>query len=91
MQRKFLFGLRKLMIEWDWTPFELWVDTNDYSLAINDFKIVHVRSNEQVFEIDWVDDWQTRFDDPKVHALTNEVRLKLATYKKGKGKGKPNE
>ena len=23
MQRKFLFGLRKLMLEWDWSPFEL--------------------------------------------------------------------
>ena len=41
MQRKFFFAFRKLMLEWDWSPFELYVATNDYSLSINDFKIVH--------------------------------------------------
>ena len=51
MQRKFLFGLRKLMLEWDWSPLELYVDTNNYSLSINDFKIVHAKANGQVFDI----------------------------------------
>ena len=51
MQRKLLFGLRKLMLEWDWSPFELYVDTNNHSLSINDFKIVHATAHFEVIVI----------------------------------------
>ena len=51
MQRKFLFVLRKVMLEWDWSRFELYVDTNDYSVSINNFKIVYATANGQVFDI----------------------------------------
>ena len=39
------------MLEWDWLPVELYVDTNDYSLSMNDFKIVHAMADGQVFGI----------------------------------------
>ena len=29
MQRKCFFGLQKLMLKWDYSPFELYVDTNN--------------------------------------------------------------
>ena len=51
MQRKFLFSLRKIMLAWDWSPFEFYVVTNDYSSSINDFKIVYATANGQVFNI----------------------------------------
>ena len=84
MQRKFLFGLRKLMLELDWSPFEFYVYTNDYSLPINDFNIVHATANGQVFDIQWIENWETRLDDSKLTALISEVRAKLAIYKKAK-------
>ena len=47
MQRKFLFSLRKLMLEWDRSPVKLYLDNNDYSFPINDFKISYATANNQ--------------------------------------------
>ena len=69
------------MLEWDWSPFELYLDLHEHSLSITDFKIVHATANGQVFDIQWIENWETRLDDPKLAALISEVRANLATYK----------
>ena len=86
-QKRFLFGLKRQMVQCNWRPFEINVDSDAHSLAIEGFILVIVAAHHQSFDIRWVPDWEDKLKSEELSTLVSFAERQMAEHKKGKGKG----
>ena len=86
-EKRFLLGLKRQMVQWQWQPFEINVDLEARTLSIDDFAIVTVCAHHQVFDINFAPGWADKLKSDELTALIQYARKQMAEYKKGKGKG----
>ena len=90
--QSFLFGLKRLMVEWGDSPKAVWVNTDaePYELTCNREPVVSATVKDGKLEVTYEPDWEEYLNDPKLTTLrqTCDEQLKKALKYGGKGKGK---
>ena len=91
----FLFGLKKVMLEWNYTKEELYVKKEDQTLEVAKETVVAASVVNGSFVVNWTKEWGVWAEfslSPEVTALsskaTETLRRAAAAAAKGSGKGK---
>ena len=86
--RGFLFGLKKILVDWDWQKMSIWADTDTGVIYLGDDAIATVSVKEEnILDIKYEEGWEEYLRDPAVDALKESSQKKLsAGGKKGAGK-----
>ena len=88
VERKFLFGLKKLLVEWGWQSFEIRVDLDNCKLTIDGTDIVSAHAHDQQFDVRFASNLQSRLQDDALVALYVKCEQIMKTRKVGKGTSK---
>ena len=87
-EKKFLFGLRRLLLSWGWQGFETRVDTLERVLKIDGHPIVHVDAHDNQLDVRFQGHWQARLQDDALNALYISCNNMMIERKIGKGASK---
>ena len=86
-ERKFLFGLRRLMLSWGWQTFEIRVDEYTRALTVDGQPICHVHAHDQQFDVRFQGQWQARLQDDALNQLFLTCKQMMQNRKICKGAG----
>ena len=88
VERKILFGVKKLLLSWGWQGFEVHVDTDANLLSIDGHAVVRVNAFDQQLDVKFMPQWDTRLSDPALTKLISDCETSMRERKVGKGAGK---
>ena len=87
----FLFGLKKMLIDWNFNKGVIKVDTDMNTLVVDGKRVVQVSVHENMMHYVWAEEWRNwpEFqEDQNVQNLKERVSKMVAGSGKGKGKQK---
>ena len=87
-EKKFLFGLKRLLLTWGWHGFETRVDTLNRTLTIDGHVVVNVHAHDQQLDVRFTNQWQQRLQDDALNALFHACNNMMVQRKVGKGASK---
>ena len=87
-EKKFLFGLKRLLQSWGWQAFEIRVDDATKSLSIDNHIVVRVSSENMKFAANFEGQWRERLKDDALTKLIQDCEIAMSKQKIGKGAGK---
>ena len=97
MQRRVLFGLKKLLVEWQFSKGSVYVDTGNFTLLVEDVLVLKVSVQNFKVSMEWMDErwrtWPDLHDNHEFQVLveSTEENLAAAQVRKSKGKGKMSQ
>ena len=97
MQRRILFGLKKLLVEWDFAKGSIYVNTDNFAISVEDRPVLKVDMHNYTLSLSWLDDkweqWSDLQPDQQFKELirSSEQTLAAARERKSKGKGKSSD
>ena len=91
--RGFLFGLKKLLVSWEWDKMAVWVDTDKCFIKLGDDEVATASVGADGFKVNYEPDWEQYLKGPDLDALTEAAQKKVRNAgskgaSKAKGKGK---
>ena len=90
--RSYLFGLKRMLVEWEFQKNSVHVDTNLQTLSVEGKLIVKVEVKDHKLIANWVDEdwriWRELMEDPKFVQLQVNAQESLDKGKRGASKGK---
>ena len=87
-ERKFLFGVKKLLLPWGWQGFEVHVDTNADLVSIDGHAIVRVNESDKQLDVKFMRQWEARLSDPALTKLFSDCKTSMREREVGKAAGK---
>jgi hypothetical protein len=88
VEKKFLFGLKRLLQSWGWQNFEIRVDIASKSLSIDNHTVVRVLVEDTNFFAKFEEQWHDRLKDDALTALCQNCKRAMSERKIGKNAGK---
>ena len=82
IEKKFLFGLKRLLLSCGWEGFETRVDIDSKSILIDGHRIVTISTTSNKCEFVYADGWGNRLNDPTYHELVKSCETQLPTKKR---------
>ena len=91
--KKFLFGIKSLLIEWGFGKFEIWIDLKNFQIYFNDEFIASIKVNSQKeLELQYGDEWESYLKEGKLEDIISQskemISRSISSEGKSKGKGK---
>ena len=59
-EKKFLFGLKRLMVSWTWEKTEIIIDMEHSSFSFGNQRGIEARAHDQIISFDYTHDWKDR-------------------------------
>ena len=88
----FLFGLKRLLCEWDFKKSSVYIDTEAFGMNVEGKAILQAGVDNHTLHLRWLDaqwqGWQQLIDDPKYKALLTDNQEKLDKARAGRSEGK---
>ena len=87
--RGFLFGMKKLLLSWQYDKKAIWVDTETNQIYMGDDIMATARVDEDKFDVIYEAGWQEFLEDPALVTLNEAATNRMAKGgRKGAGKTK---
>ena len=88
VEKKFLFGLKRLLQSWGWQAFEIRIDDVAKSLSIDSHTVIRVSSEGINFTANFEGQWLDRLKDDALTKLFKDCEIAIPKQKMCKGTGK---
>ena len=88
VEKKFLFGLKRLLQSWGCQIFEILIDIAGKSLSIDNHTVVRVLAKDTNCFVKFEKPWHDRLKDDALTALCQNCKRAMSERKVGKGAGK---